>query len=78
MKTAKTQNHLVPSLSDVIRNWVSNTVEDTRDNDPRVFLVRTLLYRSDLTSNEVRELFFAVYPHESNNFLNNVLEMELC
>ncbi len=66
------------SLSDVIHNWVQNTVEDTRDDDPRVFLVRTMLYRSDLTSNEIRELFKATYPHERDGFLNEVLEMELC
>ena len=78
MSAKRTQDHSTLSLGDVIHKWVSGHVEDTTDDDPRVFLVRTLLYRSDLTSNEVRELFFAVYPHESDKFLNNVLEMELC
>lgn len=78
MNAKKTLDHSKISLDDVIRNWVAGSVEDTTDDDPRVFLVRTLLYRSDLTANEVRQLFFAVYPHESDKFLNNVLEMELC
>lgn len=78
MITKQVQDHSKLTLSDVVRGWVESSVEDTRDADPRVFLVRTLLYRSDLTANEVRELFHAVYPHESNRFLNDVLEMELC
>lgn len=78
MNKRKTLGRLPTSLGEVIHQWVAGHVEDTTDDDPRVFLVRTLLYRSDLTANEVRELFFAVYPHESDKFLNNVLEMELC
>jgi predicted HAD superfamily Cof-like phosphohydrolase len=78
MIVKKMQDHSRLSLTDVVRSWVEASVEDTRDEDPRVFLVRTLLYRSDLTANEVREIFRAVYPHERDGFLNEVLEMELC
>lgn len=78
MINVKMPAQLNPTLSDVIHAWVQGTIsEHTYESDPRIALLRALIHRSDLDADEVRELFFAVYPFESDNFYYNILEYEL-
>jgi hypothetical protein len=78
MINVKMPSQLNPTLSDVVHSWVVGSSEEyTYETDPRIALLRALIHRSDLDADEVKELFFAVYPFESNNFYYNILEYEL-
>lgn len=70
-----------PSLDDVMYKWVTgeypNGTVDEFEGDARVALLRVLLHRSNLSVNEVKDLFFAVFPFESDRFFNNIIEYEL-
>lgn len=81
MKAVKMPNLSTPSLSDVMHLWVTGKAPigniDVFENDARVALLRVLLHRSDLNVNEVKDLFFAVFPFESDKFFKNILEYEL-
>jgi hypothetical protein len=50
---------------------------DVFESDARVALLRVLIHRSNLDVNEVKNLFFAVFPFESDKFFANILEYEL-
>lgn len=82
MKILKMPDLSNPSLGDVVHKWVTGEFPKGRvdefEGDPRVALLRVLLHRSDLTVNEVKELFFAVFPFEGDRFFKNILEYELC
>lgn len=81
MKAVKMPDLSSPSLGDVVHHWVTGKYPQGRvdefEGDARVALLRVLLHRSDLTVNEVKELFFAVFPFESDRFFKNILEYEL-
>ena len=70
-----------PSLDDVMYKWVTGEYPkgtvDEFEGDARVALLRVLLHRSNLSVNEVKDIFFAVFPFESDRFFNNIIEYEL-
>jgi len=80
MINVKMPSRSVPTLSDVMHTWVAGEQpedEPSYETDPRIALLRAMIHRSALDSNEIKELFFAVFPFESENFFYNILEYEL-
>ena len=81
MINVKMPNPSVSTLSDVIHLWVKGEEPEEQEpqyeTDPRVALLRVLIHRSVLDFDEVRELFFAVYPFESEQLYQNIVEYEL-
>lgn len=78
MINVKMPDPSINSLSDVINLWVKGGVlKPQYETDPRIALLRALIHRSDLDIDEVKELFFAVYPFESEHLYQNIVEYEL-
>ena len=78
MINVKMPDPSISTLSDVIHLWVKGEEPEPQyETDPRIALLRALIHRSDLDIDEVKELFFAVYPFESERLYQNIVEYEL-